>query len=262
MVYPTNGVTVSSRDKRQRTKGEALVELTRRGVVAPGGAAEFTMLCDVAEVEHVCELLRAAFSEGRVGVISDLPDGIERLLTEPLRRYADSLEVLTDKEQERVRRGLAAGRRMEAMPTAELLEAIEDVRTRVQFGPWDYTSEEQAVGMLSGAWFKWIAYAASYWMWKRMPELLAQPQISRELGRMGGQAHKNGVQRSSNRKAEILKQHAALLSAGKGPRGLAKIIGADLGVDASWVRKVVSEARSPQRDRAQVAEEMRRKASL
>lgn len=231
-VTPINGTKEAAHGQRERTKGKTLVELARRDVVLPGGAAEFTTLCDVSETEHICDLVRSAFAEGRAGQSSTLPRTIKELLIDVLDRYIDTLTV------RKSRRGFGAGRRMEEAPTLEFRKAAEDICVRLRRGPWDVEEEERNVQALSTAWFKWIAYVASYWMWARMPELLTRKVVSQELGRKGGSSPKRGFQRSINKATEILRVYADL-SKTMEARSVASAAAKRVGTTAAYVRMVV-----------------------
>jgi hypothetical protein len=238
MAIKTASARASTKGKNPPTKGEQLILEKLEIVSGVGGEAEFTKLCDVAELEHVCDVLRSAIEDGASGVL----DAIDERLIRPLQRYAETLALPTKAQQERLKRGLSLGRRMETQPTADLLLALDEVRARVERGPWNHTSAEATVQKLSGAWFKWIAYVASHYLWHDVPKSAAKQHASREFGREGGSARKKGQQRLSERAAKILARRAVLIAGGMEERYIAARIAEEEGITAKWVREVTHRA--------------------
>ena len=213
-----------------KTKGQIVAECIKEGITLPDQQAEFTLLCDVAEVERICELVTEAFAGRRLGGgEAGFTVSLKRRLVYPLQRFMDSLAPADDASH--------LGVRVEIQPTRELLSAIERIVDQMERGPWDVRTGELAASDLQAAWFKWIAYVASYWLWAKVPELLAQVEIRREQGRLGGKATKRGQQRRSDKKFEIVSRYGDLRRT-MAPRDVAGAVARQLGCTATYVRQV------------------------
>jgi len=230
-----------------KSPGRHLEASAMARLLASAGLGECSQLCDVWQMEHVCELLPDAFFAAQLGEKQGLTHGLRTLLIEPLYRFLPTLTVPARKG------GIGRGRRMELAPTLELIEAAEEVIRRIESGPWDEQSAEAARHLLRYAWVSWIAYVASYWMSSEVPKLLVAKQVRREQGRLGGKASKAGTRRASANAEKIVELYEKL-SKKLEPAQVAGAVAIQLSVTSTWVRRVWR--------RHSVAENVKRQASL
>lgn len=194
------------------------------------GLGECSQLCDVYQMERVCELVSGAFHMARNGSPSSLPESLKSLLIAPLRRY---LFTLTARGSRRARSAV----RMEVAPTLTLIAAAEAVISGVRVGPWGEGEAEAAAVSLRFSWAIWISYVASYWLTVEVPKRLADHQVQRAHGAIGGATPKKGPDRSTDKAFEIVETYKELQSRME-PSQVAGAVANKLKLTPQWIRKV------------------------
>lgn len=219
------------------TQAQRIARQAKAAVMKSAGLGECSQLCDVAEVEHVCDLVLEEFAAARLGAACRPPAFIAALqqnLIAPLVRYAGTLAVPKRSD------GFGAGRRMEAQPTAELISAAAEVQRHLADGPWAETDAKRAAQLLETAWLRWIAYVSSYWLWDRVPALLVEKQIRREQGKLGKGVPRTGEMRATSNKDAIIRL-AERLAKTKAAHEVAGAVAQQLNYSPQWVRRVLKE---------------------
>lgn len=215
-------------------------------VIKAPGFGECLRLCDVAELEHVCDLIPEAFAAAEHGHAASygLHLSLMKNLHGPVSRFTEELEKWQDEVSKRrqdelkkrsgepIRIGSAT--RIEMQPSLDFLENIEGVADHIEFGPWSEADAEACADRLRMAWYKWIACLSSYWMWSQVPRLLARPKLSKRNGGMPARDGKPGRPALLDWD-EVLKTYRELLP-NKG-RSTAAIVAKRYGCTATTVRK-------------------------
>ena len=213
------------------TKGALLAAQYRESVMKTAGLGECSQLCDIFQMERVCEeYVGGAFQMARDGAYSDLPDSLQDLLIAPLYRY---LSTLTARGSKSARSGV----RMEVEPTLRLIASAEAIVISIRVGPWDDDRAQAAALSLRYAWCVWIAYVASYWLTVEVPKRLAEQGVRRAHGAMGGKTPKQGFERSTAR-AEIIVSACEEAQKRLDPHEVAGTVANKLNVTPQWVRRV------------------------
>jgi hypothetical protein len=170
--------------------------------IKSSGLGECTQLCDVGEIEHVCDLIPEEFALARAGQGARL-SSLDTILSASLVRYLEHLKERQE-EQDRARREkyaamgidsqrIGGGRPMELCPTLDFLQEIENVKEALADGPWDERTADEVSHRLRYAWFRWVAYLSSVHMWQNLPRHVAAKKVkdeqasqSRENAKKGG----------------------------------------------------------------------------
>ena len=226
--------------RTELTRGQQALVDAKALVIKSAGLGECSQLCDVAQIEHVCELVE---DELTAAAVSGLPgrgtaEALRTLLVLPLQNYLATLRL----SRLRNRAGVGVGLRMETFPTIELIQAAENVCVRLQFGPCDRGPMREDALCLRNAWFRWAAYVASYWVTDKVPELLARTIFAASSGHGGGIAFKEGPARSSGTRAAVLAE-VALLEGKVEPDQVAKQVANKVGRDVSLVHRYMRESK-------------------
>ncbi|NBD19521.1 hypothetical protein GTZ97_02380 [Aquabacterium fontiphilum] len=211
------------------------------------GFGECLQLCDVGELEHVCDLIPEAFTAARCGngEAYGLHLSLRKNLHAPVLRYVEELERWQDATSNRRRQALeklsgqpvriARSERMEMQPSLDFLEQIERIADRIEFGPWSPEDAEDCAARLRHAWYRWIAYLSSYWMWARVPRILAGQKLSQANGKKAARDGTPGRTRLLDHDA-IYKKLCELQSTHG--RAAAGIVARIFGCTARYVREI------------------------
>lgn len=220
--------------KRSLTKGQRIELEARQAVLKQVGLGECSQLCDVFQMERVCEGLTEAFYARALGGSSSFGASLEQFLIQPLVGYLGTLNV---KPRRVAGVPVRTGQRMEVVPTLGLIEAAERAQRALNAGPWSDAERSATVEALRNAWCQWIAYVASYWITEQVPKLLAAKAARKEQGRLGGTQSKQGEQRSTSTAPKIVELYERLAKT-KAAHEVAGAVAVQLGMTPQWVRKV------------------------
>lgn len=157
--------------------------------IKSSGLGECTQLCDVGEIEHVCDLIPEEFALARAGQAARL-SGLDTILSASLIRYIGHLKERQEEQNRKrceelkaqgvVNPRIGGGRPMELQPTLDFLQEIENVKEALADGPWDERTADEVSHRLRYAWFRWVAYLSSVHMWQELPKHVAAKKVKRE----------------------------------------------------------------------------------
>ena len=126
---------------------------------------------------------------------------------------------------------------MEVAPTLDLIASAEAVISRIRVGPWEDEHAQAATVALRCSWSLWIAYVASYWLTVEVPKRLAEQQVQRAHGAIGGKSSKQGPERSTDKFDQIVAAYKELQKRME-PHEVAGAVAIKIKVTPQWVRRV------------------------
>lgn len=234
--------------KPSKKKAPTHLDVFVNEVIKAPGFGECSQLCDVTELEQVCDLIPEAFAAARHGHAASyrLHLSLMENLHGPVFRFTEELEKWQDEVSKRRQEALeklsgkpirsGSATRIEMQPSLDFLEHIEGVADHIEFGPWSEADAEACADRLRMAWYKWIACLSSYWMWSKVPRFLAASKLSKRNGSMPAQGGKPGRPARLD-KVAILKAYDDIYpSKGSAAAG---IVAARFGCTAKRVREIV-----------------------
>jgi hypothetical protein len=157
--------------------------------IKSSGLGECTQLCDVGEIESICDQVPEEFALAREGYPTRM-GRFDTHLIPALIRYLEHLKERQE-EQDRARReeyaamgidgqSIRGGRPMELHPTLDFIREIENVKGALADGPWDERTADEVSHRLRYAWFRWVAYLSSVHMWQNLPRHVAAKKVKGE----------------------------------------------------------------------------------
>lgn len=217
--------------------------------IKTAGLGECTQLCDVGEIEHVCDLVSEEFALARAGHAASLPS-LDTKLIVSLFGYLDHLKARQE-EQNRKRLDelraqgirnprIGGGMPMEWGATVDFIEAIEGVKRALAGGPWDERTADEVSHRLRYAWFRWVAYLSSVHMWQELPKHVAAKRVKGEQALQSRKNGKRGGRRAEHNWPSILAAYDQLRpSKGRDTAGIVAARFTSSGVTPDAIRKKV-----------------------